>query len=53
MGKSYRKNKQFENNNRSESNDYKRRKNRVKEEHIHDDFSEYKIHGFKNDKSTR
>lgn len=44
MGKSYKKNNCSE---RNKSNDFKRRKIQIKEEHVHDDFSDYKIHGFK------
>ena len=50
MGKSYKKNNKFDKNIRNESSSYKRRRDQVKEDHIHDDLSEYKIHGFKRNK---
>lgn len=53
MGKSFKKNNYSENNNRSKSNEFKRRKNQVKEEHNHSEYSEYKIHGFKRKDSWR
>jgi hypothetical protein len=53
MGKSYNRNKDnFSENNRNKSNDYKRRKNQIREEHTHDELSEYKIHGFKPEKNS-
>ena len=47
MGKSYKKNNHSENNHKNNSSDYKRRKNQIKEDYLHDDLSEYRIHGFK------
>lgn len=49
MGKSFKKN-YSENNSKNKSNDYKRRKNQIREEHVHDELSDYKIHGFKKGK---
>lgn len=49
MGKSFKKN-YSENSNKHKSNDYKRRKNQIREEHVHDELSDYKIHGFKKEK---
>ena len=51
MGKSFKRDNFSENNNRHKSNDYKRRKNQIREDHVHDEFSDYKIHGLKKKKS--
>lgn len=48
MGKSFKSEKNQYSENKSRSNEYKRKKNKIKEENFHDEFSEYKIHGFKN-----
>ena len=53
MGKSFKKDNYSENSNRNKSNDYKRRKNQIKEEHVRDELTDYKIHGFKRDKIPR
>lgn len=50
MGKSFNKNRnQYQEKDERKSN-FKRRKNQIKEEREHDDFSDYKIHGFKREK---
>lgn len=51
MGKSFKRDNFSENNNRHKPNDYKRRKNQIREDHVHDEFSDYKIHGLKKKKS--
>lgn len=52
MGKSFRRDKNFENSNREKNKNYKRQKSMFKEEYIHDDgLSDYKVHGLKKDKS--
>lgn len=51
MGKSFKKDNYSENSNRNKANDFKRRKNQIKEDHAHNEFSEYKIHGFKKKRS--
>lgn len=53
MGKSFKKENFSENSNRNKSNDFKRRKNQIKNEHSYDELSEYKIHGFKKEKIPR
>jgi len=53
MGKSFKKDNFSENSNRNKANDFKRRKNQIREDHVHDEFSDYKIHGFKKEKSSR
>lgn len=48
MGKSFKSEKNTYSENRSRNNEYKRKKSKIKEENFNDEFSEYKIHGFKN-----
>ncbi len=50
MGKSFNRDKSNYSEKRNQYNDYKRRKNNIKEDHFHEEFSEYKIHGFKKEK---
>lgn len=52
MGKSFNKDKKnYGEKNERSNNDFKRRRNQVKEEHSHEDHSDYKIHGFNRNKS--
>jgi hypothetical protein len=53
MGKSFNNSKGEYSEKRNQYNEYKRKKNYVKEEQYHDDFSEYKIHGFKKDRNPK
>ena len=53
MGKSFSRDNSGYSEKRSQYNEYKRKKNRVKEERYHDDLSDYKIHGYKRDKSPK
>lgn len=48
MGKSFKSEKNQYSENKDRHSDYKRKKNKIREENFHDEFSEYKIHGFKN-----
>ena len=48
MGKSFKSDKNQYSESKNRVNDYKRKKSKIKEENFHDEFSEYKIHGFKN-----
>jgi hypothetical protein len=48
MGKSFKSEKNTYSENRNRNNEYKRKKSKIKEENFNDEFSEYKIHGFKN-----
>lgn len=47
MGKSFKQDKNQFSEHRNNKNEFKRRKNQIKEEHFNEDFSDYKIHGFK------
>lgn len=49
MGKSFNKCKNDYSEKRNQYNEYKRKKNRVKEERYNEDYSEYRIHGYKKD----
>lgn len=53
MGKSFKRDNFSENSNRNKQNDYKRRKNQIKEEHSRDELDDYKIHGFKRERNPR
>lgn len=50
MGKSFNRDKNNYSEKRNQYNEYKRKKNSIKEENYGDEFSEYKIHGFKKEK---
>ena len=47
MGKSFNKNRDNYSENCIRKNEFKHRKNQLKEEHMHEEYSEYKVHGFK------
>ena len=48
MGKSFKHEKNQYSEHRVNKNEFKRKKNQVKENNEHEEFSEYKIHGLKN-----
>lgn len=52
MGKSFNKSnkKQYSEHYERSNSDYKRRKNKLKEERANEEYSEYKYHGFKYDR---
>jgi hypothetical protein len=50
MGKSFNKGKNDYSEKRSQYSEYKRKKNKVKEERYNEEYSEYRIHGYKKDK---
>jgi hypothetical protein len=52
MGKSFKKNNFSENSNRNQQNNFKRRRNQIKEEHSRDEWSDYKIHGVRKEKNS-
>lgn len=51
MSKSFKKEVFSENSNRNKPRDYKRRKNKIRENYSRDEYSDYNIHGYKREKN--
>lgn len=47
MGKSFKQDRNQYSESRNNKNEFKRRKNQIREDQQHEEFSEYKIRGFK------
>lgn len=52
MGKSFKQDKSNYSESRNNKNEFKRKRNQIKEEHLHEEYSNYKVHGF-NRKNTK
>ena len=52
MGKSFKQDKSNYSESRNNKNEFRRKRNQIKEDHLHEEYSNYKVHGF-NRKNTK